>query len=93
MSLIDISQTYGHEKVSLLDGGLPKWLASGYPTVSGPQAEVPVCTYKATYHPELYRTFEQMLENRSSKKEQVSLVTQDMYEVLRRNSVEFVACM
>ena len=64
-------QTYGHNKVSILDGGLPKWLATGYATVSGPQSEVSVCTYKATYHPELYRTFEQMMENRSSGKEQV----------------------
>ena len=64
-------QTYGHDKVSILDGGLPKWLATGYPTVSGPQSEVSVCTYKATYHPELYRTFEQMMENRSTGKEQV----------------------
>ena len=64
-------QCYGHEKVSILDGGLPKWIEKGYPTVSGPQQEFPTSTYKATYHPELYRTLEQMMENHSSRKEQV----------------------
>ncbi|KAH6582270.1 hypothetical protein BASA60_002032 [Batrachochytrium salamandrivorans] len=28
-------RSFGHEKVSVLDGGLPKWLADGHPTVSG----------------------------------------------------------
>jgi thiosulfate/3-mercaptopyruvate sulfurtransferase len=27
---------YGHERVSILDGGLPKWLAEGGPVQSGP---------------------------------------------------------
>ena len=64
-------QCYGHDKVSILDGGLPKWIEKGYPTMSGPQQEVPTSTYKATYHPELYRTLEQMMENHSNRKEQV----------------------
>ena len=29
-------RAFGHENVSVLDGGLPKWLAEGYPTESGP---------------------------------------------------------
>lgn len=29
-------QVYGHENVSLLNGGLPAWKAAGYPTESGP---------------------------------------------------------
>jgi len=28
-------RAYGHNKVSLLDGGFGKWLSDGYPTVSG----------------------------------------------------------
>ena len=74
-SFLLIFQTYGHSNISILDGGLPKWIEKGYPTVSGPQQEVPTCTYKATYHPELYRTLEQMMENHTSRKEQVKLLT------------------
>lgn len=29
-------RTFGHTKVSVLDGGFRKWLSDGYPTVSGP---------------------------------------------------------
>lgn len=66
-----LSQTYGHVNVSILDGGLPKWLANGYPTVSGPPPEYPIATYRATFHPELIRDYDQMMENRTTKKEQV----------------------
>ena len=31
-------RVFGHEKVWLLDGGLPNWKASGFPVISeGPQ--------------------------------------------------------
>jgi len=32
-------RAYGHERVSVLDGGLPAWVAEGFPTESGPAAE------------------------------------------------------
>ena len=67
-------QMYGHENISILDGGLPKWIEKGYPTVSGPQNGVPPCTYKATHHAELYRTLEQMMENHTSRMEQVKFL-------------------
>lgn len=70
-------QVYGHKNVSILDGGLPKWIEKDYPTVSGPQQEVPTSAYRATYHPELYRTLENMLENHSSRKEQVTTLSSD----------------
>ena len=66
-------QTYGHNKISILDGGLPMWIAKGYPTVSGPQQAVSASIFKANYRPELYRTMEQMKENFTSKKEQVCI--------------------
>lgn len=64
-------KVFGHEKVSILDGGLPKWLKDGYPVVAGPQGEVTVCTYSANYNGSLVRSYEEMLANHSSKKEQV----------------------
>lgn len=36
------SQLFGHNQVSILDGGLPKWLAKGGPVVSGPHPNVKV---------------------------------------------------
>ena len=35
-------RVFGHERVSVLDGGLPRWLAEGYPTESGPVQNAPV---------------------------------------------------
>ena len=64
-------QTYGHDRVSILDGGLPMWIAKGYPTVSGPQPTVSAAIYKANFQPQLYRTMDQIKENLTSKKEQV----------------------
>ena len=68
---VSFVQTYGHDKISILDGGLPKWVAKGLPTVSGAQHTPQTRTFKASFRPQLYRTMEQMLENLSSKKEQV----------------------
>ena len=57
--------------VSILDGGIPKWLSNGYPTVSGPPPVYPATTYTPTFHPELVRDYEQMMENRTTNNEQV----------------------
>ena len=64
-------QTYGHDKVSILDGGLPMWIVKGYLTVSGPQPTASAAIYKANFQPELYRSMDQIKENLTSKKEQV----------------------
>ena len=69
---------FGHEKVSILDGGLPKWLKDGYPVVAGPQGEVTVCTYSANYNGSLVRSYEEILANHSSKTEQVKQTIIDM---------------
>lgn len=41
-------QVYGHENVSLLNGGLPAWKAAGYSTESGPVAPVERSEYPYT---------------------------------------------
>ena len=33
-------RAFGHERVSVLDGGFPKWLTEGYPTESGPESVI-----------------------------------------------------
>ena len=35
-------RAFGHEQVSILDGGFPKWLAEGYPIESGPEKKTEV---------------------------------------------------
>ena len=32
-------RAFGHDKVSILDGGFGKWLSDGYPSVSGPYTD------------------------------------------------------
>ena len=44
-------QLYGHDRVSILEGGLPKWKADGGSVSSGPQPDVPV-SHKPVAHAE-----------------------------------------
>jgi len=48
-------RVFGHDKVVVLDGGLPKWLADGRPVESGvPPAPIPK-TFAADFRPHLVR--------------------------------------
>ncbi len=55
-------RAFGHERVSVLDGGLPKWRAEGRPVEAG---------YAAEARPELVRARDDMLANIASRAEQV----------------------
>lgn len=35
-------RAFGHDRVSILDGGFPKWCAEGYPVESGPESSKPI---------------------------------------------------
>lgn len=76
-------RVFGHEKVSVLDGGLPKWKAEGRemsrhpePQAKDPDSSFAVFSqnggmYVAKLQPHLLRTYEQMQANVENSKEQV----------------------
>ncbi len=61
---------FGHDKVSVLDGGLKKWLAEGRKTEAGAARPKPA-TYRATPHPGLVRSLDQLKGNLTTEAEQV----------------------
>jgi thiosulfate/3-mercaptopyruvate sulfurtransferase len=61
---------FGHKNVSVLDGGLPKWLAEGRPSESGAATPRGV-TYDARKNEHLVRTVDQLLRNVEASSEQV----------------------
>lgn len=58
----------GHEKVWVLDGGLPAWLNENYPTENRQEPSYPKGNFEAHSQPQLVKTKEQLLENIQSKK-------------------------
>jgi thiosulfate/3-mercaptopyruvate sulfurtransferase len=63
-------RAFGHDKVAVLDGGLPKWLAEGRPTESGMATPAPG-KFTARFHPEMLRARQDLLDNLSTRREQV----------------------
>ena len=61
---------FGHKRVSLLDGGLPKWLAEGRPVTALVPRPKPA-TFAAKLDKSLVRDRGQILANLSQKREQV----------------------
>jgi len=64
-------RVFGHDRVSVLDGGLPKWQREGRPvtaTIPGPPR---ARRFTPRFRPELVRTKEQLLSNLTSRAEQV----------------------
>lgn len=43
--LIHIGQSFGHDKASILDGGLPRWESEGLPIETGEPTEVKPSKY------------------------------------------------
>ncbi len=54
-------RTFGHDRVRVLDGGLPAWLAADRPVEAGPAAPAPPADFRATYRPALVRAVDQIL--------------------------------
>lgn len=63
---------FGHDKVAVLDGGFPKWLAENRPTDSGPVPDAEPKTFTARLRPELVRGVEDVRSNIDRKADQVA---------------------
>ncbi|QCO13859.1 3-mercaptopyruvate sulfurtransferase [Azospirillum brasilense] len=61
---------FGHGRVAVLDGGLPKWIAEGRPLESGP-ADPAMADFGATLRPGLLRRADDVLANIDSRVDQV----------------------
>ncbi|KAK9719965.1 hypothetical protein K7432_004449 [Basidiobolus ranarum] len=55
-------KVFGHERVAVLDGGLPKWLQEERP-VEGGQAATKPKLYNAKFQPQLVRSMDQIIQN------------------------------
>ena len=60
-------QVFGHERVSILDGGLPGWTRVGGPIESGPAAPVERTSFKATYDASLVADMKDIKEFAAGK--------------------------
>tara|TARA_Y100000588_G_C14258788_1_gene926671 strand:+ start:2507 stop:3361 length:855 start_codon:yes stop_codon:yes gene_type:complete len=63
-------RVFGHDRVAILDGGLPAWRTANLATISGPALPV-ASTFEANFRPELVRDLAQMLSNMETELEQV----------------------
>ncbi|XP_036615778.1 3-mercaptopyruvate sulfurtransferase isoform X2 [Trichosurus vulpecula] len=63
-------RAFGHETVSLLDGGLRNWKREGYPLSSG-RARPIQAEFQATLNPMFVKTYEDIKENIESRRFQV----------------------
>ncbi len=65
-------RVFGHDRVSVLDGGLPAWTRAGGPLQTGPGAPAARTTWPVRAEPDgVVRTWEQVLDNISTAREQL----------------------
>jgi thiosulfate/3-mercaptopyruvate sulfurtransferase len=63
-------RAFGHRRVAILDGGLPKWLTEGRKVTEAVPSPAPR-PYRAHFHPERVRDKARLLANLTGKTEQV----------------------
>lgn len=61
---------FGHDRVAVLDGGLPAWTAENRPLADGPSSPAPA-VFEASLRPELVRGREDLMRNLDTGAEQV----------------------
>lgn len=64
-------RVFGHNAVSILDGGLPRWHAEGQP-VTKEIKSVDQETFQAKFNPDAVKSFEDMLKNIGERKFQMA---------------------
>jgi thiosulfate/3-mercaptopyruvate sulfurtransferase len=62
---------FGHDRVSVLDGGLPKWKRERRPVTGEPSAPSSGKRFTPRFRPDLVRSKDQLLGNLQSRAEQV----------------------
>lgn len=60
-------RVFGHDRVAVLDGGLPAWLAAGGPTEAGEPPVPPPGRFTAGYRPEMVRDLSDIRRNLQSR--------------------------
>ena len=61
-------KAYGHDNVSILDGGALSWRVAGHPTESGPMMAYPATTpYRADPQPAWYKSFDDVQAPKDAK--------------------------
>jgi len=63
-------RVFGHDRVAVLDGGLPKWRQEGHPLSDAPVTPVPA-VFTPRFRPELVRSRDQLRANLEHGAEQV----------------------
>lgn len=63
-------RVFGHDRVAVLDGGLPKWVADGHPVVAG-QPTPAFKTFTPAFRPDLVRSKDDIRANIDTRREQV----------------------
>lgn len=61
-------RTFGHDKVQVLDGGLPAWANAGYPVTEKADEILPRGTFKPAFKSELFKKREDIVQNLTDKK-------------------------
>ena len=64
-------RAFGHNSVSLLNGGFPRWIAEGHPTTQETYI-VPKEKYRANFNPDFVKSLGQVLENIKNEKFQLA---------------------
>ncbi|MDE1896407.1 MAG: 3-mercaptopyruvate sulfurtransferase [Rhodospirillales bacterium] len=64
-------RVFGHEKIQVLDGGLPGWIAAGGPTESGEPGLTTAASFAPRFRPEMVRSLGDMRANLESREAQM----------------------
>jgi thiosulfate/3-mercaptopyruvate sulfurtransferase len=59
-------KVFGHEKISILNGGLPTWILNEYPVESG-EPQYSTTTYSAKFQSQLVKSLDQVVAAIQSK--------------------------